>query len=305
MDVQVEQRGEMNKEDAKRWLAYQEKGQKATRFKLSTVVYSDQAIGKSMHFKLNDFEMTFSPLPSGQGNSRDEEGFMAAFLCETIADAESHRGGSNFDLYECLDRVLPVLGFRYRLSLSYEQWEEYDGEWIRSIGAAGRCMGLSIYPDCPKPDIHALVQAYEKLSLKTDKRSKKAAQIRKRLKEALDLEDVSLRFSFMSYYSIIEIISDDLAVNKDVPSGNPVAIDMARHGLSTKGNQRTKIYFLLLVFENDFNIDQQVELADMRNKLAHGDFELSRSYVDECKKLAVWVSEKYVLHLSSNKGGLR
>ncbi len=224
---------------------------------------------------------------------------MPAFVCETIAAEKYHRGGNNFDLYECLDRVLPVLGFKYRLSINFSQWEEYDGEWLEVFGGGGRAHMLVTHGEIPKSNIQALVQAYEKISLKNDKRSKKAAMIRKRLKEALDLEDVSPRFSFMSYYSIIEIISDDLAASEDVPSKNSVAMDMARHALSTKGSQRTKIYFLLLAFENDFNLDQQMALSEIRNNLAHGQFELERGYVEACKKVAVWASEKYVLHLAT------
>lgn len=224
---------------------------------------------------------------------------MPAFVCETIAEEEHHRGGNNFDLYECLDRVLPVAGFKYRLSIHFNQWEEYDGEWLEAIGGGGRFNKLVTHAEIPKSNIQALVQAYENVSLKADKRSKKAAVIRARLKEALDLEDVSPRFSFMSYYSIIEIISDDLASSMDVPSKNPVAVDMARHALSTRGSQRTKIYFLLLAFENDFNLDQQMTLSDIRNNLAHGQLELEHGYVDVCKRLAVWASEKYVLHLAT------
>ncbi len=182
---------------------------------------------------------------------------MPAFVCETIADLVHHRGGNNFDLYECLDRVLPVAGFKYHLSIHFNQWEEYDNDWIEAVSGGGRISMMCSYEEIPKPNIQALVQAYEKLSLKSDKRSRKAAMLRTRLKEALELEEVSPRFSFMSYYSIIEIISDDLATHKDVPSSNRVAVDMARHSLSTKGSQRTKIYFLLLAFENDFDLDQK------------------------------------------------
>ena len=289
----------MNKEHAKRWMEYYERGQNPTRVKLRAVVYSDQAISTPVHFKLNNFEMTLFPLPEGKPISSNEGGLMPAFGCETIVQYEHHRGGNNFDLYECLDRVLPVIGFKYRLSIHFNQWEEYDGEWLEVIGGGGRFSMLSTHKEIPKLNIQALVQAYEKVSLKSDKRSKKATMIRKRLKEALELEDVSPRFSFMSYYNIIEIISDDLAASKDVPTKDCVAVDMARHSLSTKGSQRTKIYFLLLAFENDFNLDEQMELADIRNDLAHGQFELDREYVDACKKLAVWVSEKYVLHIAS------
>ncbi|KGK57160.1 hypothetical protein NC00_14175 [Xanthomonas cannabis pv. phaseoli] len=157
---------------------------------------------------------------------------------------------------------------------------------------------MSRYNEMPNPKIQELIQAYEKLSLKSDKRSKKASTLRSRLKEALELEDVSPRFSFISYYNIIEVISDDLASEKDVPSGNKVAIDIAKYSLSTKGSQRTKIYFLLLAFDNNFELNQAMALSDTRNYLAHGQIELDVHYVELCKKLAIWASESYVLHLA-------
>lgn len=113
---------------------------------------------------------------------------------------------------------------------------------------------LITYPDVPKKTIYSIIAAYEKLSVQTDKRSQKAVAIRGRLKEAIKLENISRRYSFLSYYSIVEIVSDDLVATKDCPSGDNIAKEIANFFLSTKGSQRTKIYYILRAIPNDFNI---------------------------------------------------
>lgn len=223
---------------------------------------------------------------------------MAAFMCEVISEGEARRGGNNFDIHECLDRVLPLIGFNYRLPLDYMQWEEYEGEWIRAIGGGCKLSMQSRYQTLPNENIHAIVDAYEKVSKRSDKRSKKATTIRSRLKEAVNLEPISRRYSSLSYYSILEIISDDLASNKHCPSNNKMAIDIAEYSLSTKGSQRTKIYFLLSALKHAFDIDLCIKLSDIRNDIAHGEQTVKYEHLELCKKMAFWASEIFVLHIA-------
>ncbi len=147
-----------------------------------------------------------------------------------------------------------LLGFDYRLPIGYQQWEEYEGKWLPVLGLAASASMLITYPDVPKKTIYSIIAAYEKLSVQTDKRSQKAVAIRGRLKEAIKLENISRRYSFLSYYSIVEIVSDDLVATKDCPSGDNIAKEIANFFLSTKGSQRTKIYYILRAIPNDFNI---------------------------------------------------
>lgn len=289
---------QLSAEDLKKWLSYNEHGVKPARYKLEAIVYSDQALETSVYFRLNGFELTLKPLQEANKNPSEIEGLIPAFYCEVISSQESHRGGNNFDLHECLDRVLPVVGFKYRLSLSYSQWEEYEGEWVKAIGGGGRLLVQTTHKEIPNRNLHEIIEAYEVASKRTDKRSKKAAAIRGRLKEALELEAVSKRFSFLSYYNIIEIVSDDLASNNSNLSEDPVAADIARFSLSTRGSQRTKIYFLLRSIENCFDIKESIELADVRNDLAHGELSVNQDKLDLCKKIAFWASEKFVLEIA-------
>ncbi|MGP0171435.1 hypothetical protein ACSVIJ_06075 [Pseudomonas sp. NCHU5208] len=288
----------MKREDAEKWLHYHRAGIPPTRYKLRSLVYSSNSILTQANFKLNGYELSLIPLPEVNNFHGEIEGYMPAFVCEIISESETHRAGNNFDIHECLDRVLPLVGFNYRLPLNYTQWEEYDGEWIEAIGGGGRVSMQSRHQSLPNKNIHSIVDAYEKVSTRLDRRSKKAAAIRNRLKEAGNLETISRRYSFLSYYSVLEIISDDLASNKHCPSNSQIAIDIAEFSLSTKGSQRTKIYFLLSALEHEFDIDQCIKLSDIRNDIAHGEQTVSHEHLELCKKLAFWASEFFVLHIS-------
>ncbi|MEE1924650.1 hypothetical protein V0R50_21625 [Pseudomonas sp. 148P] len=288
----------MNKEDAKKWLDYYERGIKPSRYKLKAVVYSDNILEVTAGFEFNGFEVELTPLSADQKELRYEGGFPSAFNCEVVSTQQSHRNGNNFDLSECLDRIMPVLGFRYRLPLDYLQWEEYEGEWITSIAGGGSMVMQRIHSELPHQNIHEVIEAYEVAAVRTDKRSKKCAALRRRLKESLELEDISRRFSFLSYYNILEIISDDLASARSIPSSNTIAEDLAKFGLSTKGSQRTKIYFLLLAMNNEFDLQKSIQLADVRNDLAHGELTVGSEEFNLCKKIAYWAADSYALELS-------
>lgn len=288
----------LSQEDAKKWLDYRERGLKPTRYKLKSVVYSDNALEAFTQFKLNGFELTLAPLSAEHRRFEEIDGFAPAFICEVISGHDSHRGGSNFDLYECLDRVLPVIGFKYRLPLEYSQFEEYEGEWIESVAGGGNVSLQRIHKVIPHPKIQEIISAYESALTRVDKRSKKSVIIRTRLKEALELERVSRRFSFMSYYNILEIISDDLASNKTAAYSNAIAADISKFSLSTKGSQRVKLYFLLQAIDNEFDLDQSIALADVRNDLAHGELSVDWPKLELCKKIAFWASDYFILSMS-------
>lgn len=287
----------MNKKDARKWLDYYQRGIQPTRYKLRAIVYSDNGLDTSAHFELNGFELSLEPLPVGHQKANSIEGLMPAFICEVISDQTSHKGGNNFDLHECLDRVMPLIGFKYRLSLDYSQWEEYEGAWIEATGGGGSMSMQSIHRDIPNANIQNIVAAYEAAAKRTDKRSKKATTIRSRLKEALELENISKRFCFLSYYNILEIVSDDLASNNSTSFSSPIARDIADFALSTKGSQRTKLYFLLHAIENEFDINQSIKLADVRNDLAHGELSVNSVQLNLCKTMAFWASEKFITSL--------
>lgn len=288
----------MNREHLKRWLDYQELGVKPNRYKLESIVFSDNSISEEAHFQLNGHELSLLSLPENFKKTSSLEGLMPAFLCRVISDYESHRGGNNFDIHTCLDKVLPLVGFNYSLPINFSQWEEYEGEWIQCIGGGAACSMLLTHQSLPNPNIVEIVNAYEIVSKRVDKRAIKASKIRTRLKEAVELEGVSRRYSFLSYYSILEIISDDLASKKNCPSENLIAQEIAKFSLSTRGSQRTKIYFLLNALEHEFNLDDCISLSDIRNDIAHGEQTVAHEAFELCKKLAFWASEKFVIEVA-------
>lgn len=287
----------MNHEHLKQWLEYQDLGIKPSRYKLESVVFSDNGISQEAHFQLIGHELSLFPLPKDFEKTSNVEGLMPAFFCRVISDYEVHHSGNNFDIHTCLDKVLPLVGFKYRLPINFSQWEEYDGKWLECIGGGGVMYMLAKHRNLPNDNIVEIVNAYELLSEKTSKRAKKVLKIRTQLKEAVELESVSKRYSFLSYYSILEIISDDLASNNNCPSESIVAQEIANYSLSTKGSQRTKIYFLLNALTNDFDLDKCMLLSEVRNDIAHGKQNVDHESFELCKKLSFWASEKFVFEI--------
>ncbi len=281
----------MKSEKMKKWLEYQQKGVKPTLYKFSTIVFSTDTLAVPVHFALKEQTLSLLPLMDNEIPRGLIEGYGAAFRCEV-----TYKDDNKFNIQETLDLILPIIGFDYRLPIEYKKWEEYEGQWLEVTVVYASGSQLISHPDLP-PNTHSIVAAYEKLSGRTDKRSKKAVAIRSRLKEAIRLENISRRYSFLSYYSIIEIVSDDLAAARDCPSGDKIAQEIANFALSSKGSQRTKLYFLLRAIPNDLNITNCIEIADIRNDIAHGNLTVSKGHLDLCKKVAFLASESLVLRL--------
>ncbi len=287
----------MNKEDAQKWLDYQKGDVKPTRHKLKTVVYSDNAINQEVCFELDGFHVKFIPLERNHISKQQVGEYMPAFFCEVISESKVHRGGNLFDISESLDRIMPWLGFDYELSMAFQEWAEYEGAWIECVAAAGNISMLSSHSEIPKKNIHVILKACEEISRRTDNRAKKAIHIRKKLQEAIRLEKISKRYSYLSYYNVIEIISDDLSSTGTCPSGNKVAEEIAKFKLALKGSQKIKIYYLLKAIENNFEIDKCILLADTRNKLAHAEVKIEHERFELCKCLAFWAAENFVQYL--------
>ena len=217
---------------------------------------------------------------------------MPAFICEVIT--EKQKGGT-LDIQTALDDILTWLEFDYTVSLSYEAWEEYDGEWVKSLGGAASFSVQERYSELPKQNLHSILELYEKAKKLNSKRAKKVITIRKNLQEGLRLKDISKMYSFLCFYKVIEMVSVDLESKKYCPTGNRIIQDLVEFNLM-QGSQKTKVYYLLKVIENNWSVDEMISLAQIRNDTAHGsnDVEVSYESLNLCQKLAFWAAESFL-----------
>lgn len=214
-------------------------------------------------------------------------------VCEVISDPLVHEGGGNFDISNALEVVFTWLEFSYSVGLNHCKWEEFDEKWIRvpSLTASGNFQHG--HPNLPKPQIQLLLNLYEQAVKLNNKRAKKIISIKENLKLGLDLKySVTSNYSFLSFYKVIELISDDLASKKYVGTDNTTAKDMVKYQLM--GSQRMKIYYLLNTIPNKFSLDEMIELADIRNDIAHKDIKILSTSLIHCQELAFWASEKFL-----------
>lgn len=292
----------MDQEEANRWLSFRKKGLEATRYKSRAIVYSNKSISKRVEFNLAGYEVRFIPINEVGFSLKVDysQKYIPAFICEVVADASVHRGGGNFDIPAVLDEVLTWLEFDYTVNLSYEAWEEYKGEWVKSPNVAALSLGQECYVDLPKQHLQTILELYEKAKNSNSKRAKKVITIRKYLQDGLRLREISKTYSFLSFYKVVELVSDDLSSKQYCSTGHEVAQELVKFKLLERGSQRTKIYYLLKAVDNKMPmpmpmpIAEMLNLADVRNELAHSDKEVNHESLDLCQILAFWAGERFV-----------
>ena len=277
-------------------LEYRKNGISPNQYKIKTTIHANNSIKEDIRFELNKVNIILYSIQNNEKFNNIFEGYMPAFKCEVISSIEIRR-----DKIECyLETFFTFIRIDYVISASHEQWEEYDGKWYQSPTASSSMCSQNIYEKLQNNNIYNITTAFNSLSNQTNKCAKKVITIRKKLKEALKLEKISKNYSFLSYYSVLEIIANDLCSEKDSILDNEIAHEMAIFSLASKGSQRAKVFFLLKSIEHNFDISKSVELAEIRNDLSHSDREITDASFELCKEIAFVAAEQFLLHLQSN-----
>lgn len=277
----------------RQWINYAERKIPARRFALRAMVYSNNAIKKSVHFSLRKYDVALHPVEkTAEVVFGDKHRFMPAYTCELISKEGAGSGqiGAIFDLQAALDSILPLMGFDYELTLDFEMWEDYGEGWlpVQAFGGYGKYQHG--HGDVPNPRIHELVAAYEILSTREDAQSKKFFKLRQKLKEAASQANVSPRYGLLAYYNVIEVVADELIGPSE--SGKPYP-------------QKVKMQKLLALHYHNFNPDECIKVADTRNKLAHSDQPNVHIEALLCRDIALWAAELIALKLVSFPPNLR
>ncbi len=293
----------MNKKDAQKWVSYKDNGVEPSHYKTKSIVYSDRSISKTVKITLEKYSVKLSPVNKEKYESLIDhsEKYPAAFICEVIADASGHNGGGNFDIPHVLDTVMTWLEFDYSVGMHYEQWEKFGAEWLKVVFPSISGQVQIKYPDLPKLNLQEIINLYERTQNLNKKTANKTLSIKNNLKRGLGLKSISSGYSFLSFYKVIEMVSDHLASKKYLETDNETAKDLISFQLINKGSQRTKIYYLLKAFDNTFSINEMIKLANIRNELAHADRTVNYNDLDNCQKLAFWAGEKFIKIVVSNK----
>lgn len=290
---------EIFQKNMKPWVSFQDQGIKATRFKNKLIVYSDKTIKKEIRLNLEHHEVFMNPI--NNSNIRLEEAstkkYPSAFICEVISNNCNDINKSTS--IPALDEIFTWLEFDYILGEIYEREEEYNGEWVSAPALSFSCKIQMGYPDLPKENLQSFLKIYEKVKKVNSKRGRKVITVRQNLQEGLRLRDISKKYSFLAFYNVIEMISDDLVSKKYHETDDPVIKELIEFQL-IKG-QRSKIYYILKAIKNDFQVRNMLKLANLRNTATHSDENIDNDLLDMCQKLAYWSAEQFIRIISSDK----
>ncbi|MGR5150071.1 hypothetical protein ACQKP8_26435 [Photobacterium alginatilyticum] len=286
-------------EDARKWLSFHEKGVKPTRYKTRAIIYSDSSIQKELNFTFENHKIKLNPFNSTGIDIDPRHKYMPSFVCEVISDA-NHQGG-DLNVKSVLDEIFTWLEFDFEIGNPLETWEEYEGEWIKGFDASVSSSFQNQYQDMQKVNFESFLDKLSVARHSNSKRAKKVNAIRSYLQEGLKLKFISSNYSFLSFYKVVEIISDDLASKQYCSTENAVVKELVSFKLLSRGSQRTKIYYLLSSIENNLPLDDMVYLADVRNELAHNDHHVDFEKLVLCQKLAYWAAENFISIVASDQ----
>ena len=119
------------------------------------------------------------------------------------------------------------------------------------------------------------------------------------LKKGLAFSHISSEESFLAFYKVLEIISDDLKQSKDEGRNSDFLKDIIKYNLVERPSQRLKIYFLVKFLDiEDFNLSKYISIADTRNDLSHSDKKINENQAMIVQNLAFSAFNKYLLRFN-------
>ncbi len=281
------------------WIKFREEFGEPTRTKYTATVYSDQLYSQSLEVNLLGGALSLKPISQNERSMDYLDEYLPAFIAEYTVDNKKVIRNKITTLNEALDFVLPLMAFDYRLTGFESKFDEFNGQWVEALNPRVTYGGISAHKDLPRNKLIECIDALSRIAERDHSRTKTALSLKNKLREALRLRNTSIRYSFLSYYNILEIISDDLAKRNEIPSDDIVAKEISEFSLSTKGNQRSKIYFLLRAVKNEFKLDECLEICEIRNKLAHAESNIEWNHYNLCADLAHWMVEEYIIWVAN------
>ncbi|HCE2818519.1 TPA: hypothetical protein NG675_004597 [Vibrio parahaemolyticus] len=284
-------------EEAKQWLNYHERGIKPSRFKSIVTIYSDQSFDKKLDFNFENCSIKLTPYKASGLEVTAGYKYMPSFVCEVTSELES----SEVNVSAILKEIFTWLEFDVEIGSLLDTWEEYEGNWIKCFNGTASTYSQNRFQEIPKKGFEEFLCVLARAKCTNSKRAKKISAISRYLQEGLKLKFISPNYSFLSFYKVVEIISDDLASKGYCSTESSVARELVSFKLLSRGSQRAKIYYLLSAIDNDFTLEDMVYLADVRNELAHNDHQVSFDKLIKCQSLAYWCAEHFVSIVDGEK----
>lgn len=218
-------------------------------------------------------------------------------LCEIVC-AELKEKKEDMILNEAIDKIekiFTLLDSPFEILSEYETYYFYEetNEWITKFDLNMSMTFMQVHEKFPQD----IVDLLKKLTLI----SKKNIKIFNSILEMIDIYKFGLnhfdkfkRDSFLYFYLILERMADHLPSNLYVIDKIDDLVFSEISRFSLKGSQKNKMYMLYIFMERDFSIDAVMELADIRNNLAHGKQVIDTEKLKFCRDFSFQCLKRYI-----------
>lgn len=196
---------------------------------------------------------------------------------------------------EIIEKIFTLLDSPFEVLSEHETYYFYEeiNEWILKFDLNMSMTFKQVHENFPQ----IIIDLLSDLTVI----SKRSIKIFNSILEMLDIYKFGLnhfdkfkRDSFLYFYLILERMADHLPSNLYVINKIDDLVFSEISKFSLKGSQKNKMYMLHIFMERNFSIDTVMELADIRNNLAHGKQAIDTDKLNFCRDFSFQCLKKYI-----------
>ena len=194
-----------------------------------------------------------------------------------------------------VEKIFTLLDSPFEILSEHETYYFYEetNEWIKKIDLNMSMTFMQVHENFPQ-NIVDLLNNLTVISKKNIRNFNILLEMIDIYKFGLNHFDEFKRDSFLYFYLILERIADHLPSNSYVINKVDDLVFSEITRFSLKGAQKNKMYMLYIFMDRNFLIDHLMELADIRNNLAHGKQVIDTNKLNFCRDFSFQCLKKYI-----------
>ena len=276
------------------YLSQRAKKGPVTRCKYRYAIYSDLVIHESAQLDHEEVKITLIPVKNDYSNKK--RGFIHLMDYEAIIETSDLNEGQTI-AEKYLDIILILVRGKFHSHQPIRHWVECECEWVGlPIAELTGSVVCTLRKDYIDENMDCFYGLCESLG-QNDKISKKIFKCKELLISALKIQSLWPNESFLNFYKVLEIITDELKKEKyrERLKLNGSVREFFALGFMENPSQRMKMFFLYHALCLDkFDKYKFVNLGDIRNKVAHTPHQPEGSDVQLCNEASFEVFKSFL-----------